>query len=376
MAKRAVCVSCFDFYDHRVELVMDQLREMGYACTYITGDYDHFKRQPHTISMPDGEMVHAPAYRRNISFARIRSHRVFARNVFRRVEELQPELIYSMVPPNSLARAAAQYKKKHPDVRIVLDLYDLWPETFPSNRVKQLAAPLFALWGRERDIGLAAADRIYTECDLFRQVLRRQLEGKDVRTLPICREGLTLQGEPRAPEGETLALCYLGSINALIDIEAIAALLRELTGLRPVTLHIIGEGDTREAFVQAAQTAGAQVEYHGRIYDPAARQAIFDQCHFGINVMKSSVCVGLTMKSLDYFAAGLPILNTIEGDTRALIGEYGAGIELNREDPGETARALAAVTTEQNAAMRRGTVRMFTEHFSVAAVRDILKDLK
>lgn len=31
--------------------------------------------------------------------------------------------------------------------------------------------------------------------------------------------------------------------------------------------------------------------------------------------MKTSVCVGLTMKSLDYYAGGLPIINTIAGDT-------------------------------------------------------------
>ena len=37
MEKRAVCVSCFDFYDHRVELVMDQLRSRGDKCTNITG---------------------------------------------------------------------------------------------------------------------------------------------------------------------------------------------------------------------------------------------------------------------------------------------------------------------------------------------------
>ena len=41
--------------------------------------------------------------------------------------------------------------------------------------------------------------------------------------------------------------------------------------------------------------------------------------------MKSSVCVGLTMKSLDYFQAGLPIVNNIDGDTADMIDAYNIG---------------------------------------------------
>jgi len=376
MAKRAVCISCFNFYVRRVDLVMEQLRGKGYQCTYLTADFSHFTKGPMEISIPDGEQVKTRPYRRNLSLARIRSHQCFARDAFRRVAQLQPDLIYVMVPPNSLAREAAKYKKKHPQVRLVLDLYDLWPETFPSRKAKKLLALPFALWRQTRDSGLAAADLIFSECDLFRQVIARQLAGKQVRTLPLCRDGVTAVSPLRAPEGEELALCYLGSINSLIDIDTLAALLREIKALRPVALHIIGEGETRERLIAAAQAAGARVVFHGRVYDPAQRQAVFDQCHFGVNIMKNSVCVGLTMKSLDYFAGGLPVLNTIEGDTRSLVESCQAGIPILRENLAETARRAARQTPEENAAMRRNTVRMFEEHFSVEAVRRVLAELE
>ena len=61
------------------------------------------------------------------------------------------------------------------------------------------------------------------------------------------------------------------------------------------------------------------------VYEPKKKQAIFDECHFGLNIMKSSVCVGLTMKSLDYFQAGLPIINNIDGDTADMIEAYHIG---------------------------------------------------
>lgn len=375
MTKRAVCISCFDFYDHRVDLVMESLRQRGYECTYITGDFSHFTRERYRISVPGGEQVHTIPYHKNMSVMRLVSHRFFTRAVFKRVRELQPDLIYVMTPPNSLCHQAGLYKKKHPGTTLAVDLYDLWPETFPSDGAKRLLALPFALWRMERDSGLKRADIVYAECDLYRRALRKQLRGKRVYTLPICRERVTAGANPRAPEGKTLSLCYLGTIGKLVDIDVLEELLRQLAVLRPVRLHIIGEGETRQELIERAQTAGAEVIYHGRVYDPAKRQAIFDQCHFGINVMKPSVLVGLTMKSLDYFAGGLPLLNTIEGDTRSRVASYHAGIEVDRSALVRTAHLAAEMSQEEYTQMRLNTLRLFEENYSVAHVRRILSEL-
>jgi hypothetical protein len=44
--------------------------------------------------------------------------------------------------------------------------------------------------------------------------------------------------------------------------------------------------------------------------------------------MKDTVCVGLTMKSIDYFQARLPILNSIQADTAKIVDEYRIGINI------------------------------------------------
>ena len=249
MTKRAVCISCFGFYEHRVELVMERLRSLGYECTYITGDYSHFSRERYTIDIPGGEQVHTLRYRRNLSFARILSHLLFTRDVFRRVEQLDPDILYVMAPPNSLSSRAGAYKRRHPKTRVILDLYDLWPETFPDSAVKKLAALPFALWRQARDAGLKRADLIYTECGLYREVLKKQLAGKAVRTLPICREGITAALPVRAPDDPVLNLCYLGSVGKLLDHEALTGLIRHILPLRDVKLHVIGDGETRQQLI-------------------------------------------------------------------------------------------------------------------------------
>jgi len=367
MSKKAVLISCFHYYDYRVRPVKEYLQSRGFDCTYFTADFDHVAKTRFEVNLPDCVQIPTLPYQKNLSAARLRSHMRFSRDVFSRLEELDPDLIYAIVPPNSLCRRAAEYRKKHPKVRLIFDLYDLWPETFPNGRAKKLLALPFSVWRRQRDGGLHAADFVVTECELYRQVLKKQLEGIPTGVLPLCRPAVTAAEKFAAPDTEELGLCYLGSINNIIDIPLIARLLRGIASARPVCLHVIGDGESREELLRAAKDAGARTAFYGKVFDAEQKQQIFDCCSFGINVMKGSVCVGLTMKSLDYFAGGLPILNTIGGDTQELLEQRGIGFNVCRENPAETAKRAAKITVEENRKMREETLRVFRERFSEEA---------
>lgn len=363
MSKKAVCISCFHYYDHRIRLIEKFLQDRNYDCTYIISDFSHIEKKTFHTNLENCIQIPTKPYEKNLSLARLRSHADFARRAFEKVEELNPDFLFVMVPPNSMAEEARKYKKKHPQVKLVLDLYDLWPETFPSSKAKTMLALPFSVWRKVRDVGLPAADLVTLECELYRERLKKQLAGKKTGILYLCRPCRT-SGEPKAPEREALCLCYLGSINNIIDIPLITELIREMVRLRPVTLHIIGDGESRERLVQSVRETGASVLFHGKIFDCAKKQEIFDCCHFGLNIMKDSVCVGLTMKSLDYFAGGLPILNTIEADTHRLVEERGIGINVCREKITETARRAVGVTPEENLQMRQNTLAAFDALFS------------
>ena len=106
------------------------------------------------------------------------------------------------------------------------------------------------------------------------------------------------------------------------------------------------------------------MEFHGKIYDSAQKQAIFDRCSFGLNIMNDSVCVGLTMKSLDYFGGALPIINTIGGDTQRFVESRGVGINVCRENLAETARKIAEITPAQQLKMGESALQLFNELFT------------
>ena len=329
MEKKIAClISCSDHYNHRLNVPAQYLCSRGYEVTYITSDFDHVSKERYCCNVPGCVQLQARPYRKNLSFARVWSHRQFARDVFRYLEKMpqEPDLLVMLLPPNFLAKYAAAYKKKHPHVRLIFDIFDLWPETFPSSVARKLMVPVFRIWSGLRDNHLYAADHIITECELFRQ--RLGLKESDASVVHLGADALT--GDiPAQLSDSRWDLCYLGSINNIIDIPRIGSLLKELAKSRSVTLHIIGTGERLEELMTSARTNGAEVIYHGAVYDDLEKLNIMSRCHFGLNILKESVCIGLTMKSVEYWRMGLPIINNVPADTAQLVQEYNCGIALD-----------------------------------------------
>ena len=364
--KKAVCISCSDHYDHRLHIAAGCLRNRGYDTTYITSNFDHTRKEVFTCDVPGCVQIPARPYHKNLSVDRILSHRNFARDVFRYLENLpqQPDVLVVLLPPNFLAHYGAKYKRRHPEVTLIFEIFDLWPETFPGGKIKKLLAPVVKVWGALRDRNLDKADFVVTECEMFREKLR--LKEETSKAIWLCAEKLPLEiPQPQLSE-DKLELCYLGAINNVISIPDICGLIKELTAKKPVTLHIIGKGERQEEFVEEAKKAGAEVIFYGAVYDEGKKLEIMNRCHFGLNVMKASVCVGLTMKSVDYFRYHLPIINSIPADTKRLVEEKGMGVQLDSS----CAEKLLSLTGADCLQMRGQVAAAFTQCFEKSVIAE------
>lgn len=325
---KAVCISTFNYYDIRLYGIEKFLIDNGYDVTYITGDYDTISRQRYTLSHSNCVQLPMIPYHKNISLQRIYSHIHFAKKVYKQLQHEQPDLIYAMVPPNFIAYYIGKYKKKHPNVKVIFDVFDMWPESFPTTHKKWLAMP-FKIWERVRTLGLKHANIIFTECHLFKERLQNVQPLQHCQVLyPFKKETTALTIDKTYAE-DTLTVAYLGSINNIIDIDHIVALLQKCTLYKKVICHIIGGGEKHDYFMAQLQQVGVTVVNHGNIYDAIQKQKIFNQCDFGLNILKPSVYIGLTLKTIDYFYAGLPILNTLLADTCYFIENYQSGIMVN-----------------------------------------------
>ena len=329
--KKAYLISCTNHYKDRICVVDEALKELGYETVYITSDFDHTKKETFECDIEGCVQIHARTYKKNLSLHRILSHFFLTRDIFSFIEKsgTDPDLIYCEIPPNFLAYFGAKYKKKHRKVKMIFDIFDLWPETFPSGKVKKILAPIFSVWGFIRNHALPWADFVICECEMFKNKLGLC---ENSRAIYLCQNSIEDRLlNPELPK-DKINLCYLGSINNIISISNIEVIIKEISKKKPVTLHIIGAGEKQDELIAATKNAGAEVVFHGPVFDNDKKQEIMSCCHFGLNIMKESVCVGLTMKSVDYFCHGLPIINNIPADTKRLVLQNEIGVNFDDEN--------------------------------------------
>ena len=318
-----VIVNCFEPYESRVDLLFNFFKNKGNNVKVITSDFCHIDKTLRKEVREGFTYLEAKPYYRNISLKRLDSHWDFAGKVVKALPDYKPDLVYALVPPNSLVKEISKYKKKNPKVKVVFDLIDLWPETLPAPRLAKDV--LLAPWAKVRNDDLRNADYVVTECSLYRERLGKWLDMHKTKTVYLARKWRKVQIESHSKK-DKVSLCYLGSINNIVDIHAIGSIIEELSCTKAVELHVIGYGEKHETLIQAAREKGANVIDHGQLYDVQKKQEVFNECDYGLNIMKASVCVGLTMKSVDYFESGLPIINNIKGDTWEFVETQGIGV--------------------------------------------------
>ncbi|MEW5568652.1 glycosyltransferase [Rossellomorea marisflavi] len=369
---KCILISCFNIYDLRIRPIENFLIAKGYECKYITSDFDHNKKAKYASEHGDAIQLNVPKYKKNLSIARLLSHYIFAKKAIKEIKRQQPDLIYVILPPNFLAKFFSRYKRKN-KVQLVYDIYDLWPETFPSKKSKGFLTLPFLIWRNIRDKNLSSADMVITECNLFQEKLKKVLNGVKKETLYLSKDSHNINNIHTVEEIDKLNLCYLGSINNIIDIDLIKNVVREFNNIKPVTLHVIGDGENRIKLIEEIREVGAEVEFYGLVYNVQEKTNIFKKCHFGINIMKDSVCVGLTMKSIDYFQAGLPILNNIQEDTFKLVDKYSIGFNINQGNLQELVKKVSNLNVEDHIKMRQNTKKIFKDFFSTEAANKKLE---
>ncbi|WP_286638093.1 glycosyltransferase [Faecalibaculum rodentium] len=354
-----VAIVCFNdtFFD-RVRLLKKYYLSKGYDVTVVSSDFSH--RGKRRISSLDGAdmLIETPPYYKNLSFRRLYSHHRFSRRAEKLMETLQPDIIHSMVPANSLCKTMSHFKKNHPKTKLYFDINDLWPEALPIRNFEWV--PVFTYWKKLRDDNLSTADRVFVECELFLEGLKTN---REYTVLHFARSQKPMPINAQLDQN-VVDLVYLGSINNIIDIGLIRRITEATVRIKPTRFHIIGEGETKDRLISELKDTGAQVIDHGILFDPVEKQKVFDHCHYGLNIVKPNVMVGLTMKSLDYMIGGLPMLNSIGGDTEKLVEQYDLGFNVDRNHLEELAHSICHEIPEQAQKRRENMHKVYTKFFS------------
>lgn len=357
-----VCIS--DIYLARGLQLRDFYEKQGDEVRIYTPDFSHRRKALIEKSERIAGVYYLPhmPYQKNLSVQRLYGHYAFAKESRKAIEDWQANRIHALVPANSIAGQMARYKADYPDTELYFDLIDLWPESLPIGWF--MKTPPAWIWRSMRNRHLGAADLLFAECGLFAETIEEQT-GLQPDILYWSLEDDAPVMEASLPR-DHMALCYLGSVNNIIDLDWMEAFLEELSGRLPVSLHVIASGEKKQEMLERFGRHVQIIDY-GHVYDPRAKQEIFAKCHYGLNLMKESVMIGLSMKSLDYLKGGLPMINSLGGDLQTWIEEKKTGINVDRDDIKKSVDTLLAIGKKEHLQMRANARDLYEKELSMQA---------
>ena len=385
----------------------------GHDVTWWTATWSHRRKTIRTAPLGIREdegfavrLVATRPYQKNVSLARINSHKDFGRTFERLASEGvssgqlgRPDIILASLPPLEGPEAALRLARRL-DATFILDVQDLWPETFerlvPGPAfLRQLIAPLLlGNMAARRQAVVAGADALSATTDAYATAAFADAPAETPRH--VCYVGAYVDefpGPPRAVSevaaagadaggsAEPAALIrglfsaaaagassgplecvYAGSLEAGQDIEILPAAARQLSAKGvAATIHVAGSGKQEAALRRAAEaaTGSCRMVVHG-LLGREEYVRLLARCEVGLSCVKPESMVAMPNKACDYAAAGLAIVNSLPGELAAMLEQYDAGVGYTAGDAGSLAGAIAGLAADRGRlmAMRQAARRM------------------
>ena len=343
-------------------------------------DFEHLgKRHHEEPDDPSIRFIHVPGYKRNISLRRIVSHLVFCQRLRRALTGRRHDVYFVLVPPSLSLWVARKTAKKNRS-SVFVDIVDLWPDALPAGGLKRMVFDaLIGWWWR------LLRNALYRKCDRVISCSAWFLDQVGVDESKRCVLYHCLPDEVdysqqrennREPAvGQPLVIVYLGSMNHVADLDTLVALMSGLKKRIPSKLVLIGQGERRQWLLNTLKESQIAFEDAGAIFDPKEKARILGEAHYGYNGFISQTAVGFSYKAIEYIGAGLPILNSLQGDLTALVERYHAGLNFDASDLDGLLTQLSEMTPDEYNALRRGVKALYADKLDPSVFRKSFSDL-
>lgn len=340
------------------------LSSKGFKVIWWTANFSHHFKKYRSKSWQDNKvndnfiirLVPTNSYKKNISFNRLRKDFVFGKNALRRFEiEEKPDLIIGDNNPLCMGIPAFEYAKKY-KVPIIYDQMDIWPEFIirmlpkpVSSIANLLLYPVY--WKRKK---------IYDSLDGAIALGKHYLDfmfkvSPDLKNKPnaLVYNGINVEefrrhlfdpiNNSKVPthKGENEVWCiFAGTLGPSYDIQGIidcaAAFARDRVG--KFKFIIAGSGP-QEALVREAERQYANLIYVGKLL-PNELIPIYGKCDIGLQTYSAGSNVDMCDKFYDYTAAGLAIVNSLNGEVSEHIINNMIGVNYKASSSDSLAMAI------------------------------------
>jgi colanic acid biosynthesis glycosyl transferase WcaI len=248
-------------------------------------------------------------------------------------------------------------------IPFVFEIRDLWPESLAAVGASSEGKWLHRLLGALAGFLYRRSDRLVVVTPAFEDHLTRYWNVPQAK-ISIVENGVETDiFRPQATAAELrkqlrleqrFVICYIGTIGNAHGLETLIDAAEELQATLPcATFLLIGEGAEKARIVKLATGRGLNnIQFFAQ--QPRERIPIY--------ISAADVCLVMLRKSelfktviptklLEYMACERPVIVAVDGHSRQIIEESGAGIFI---EPGDSrALANAILESEREPALRR-----------------------
>lgn len=351
----------------------DALDENGIKVVWWSSAFSHRRKvvRDELLREVNGyqiRLIPVPPYRRNVSLARIRNHRLFGK----RFEQMalrglgdqtlaKPDCIIASTPPLEGAWRALRLGKQI-GCKVIVDIQDAWPETFLRLIPKQLRWADFL--GRVvLSPWFSIARRVYhtadylTACAQCYLDLTRSYGATAPHSLIYHGTGVEKEIKPRNlpmpfTRERPFRLIYLGAMGRSYDLQTAIRVVAALAGeQRYVDFQLIGEVPAKGQLRQLAHDLGVLrdladanggVRFWGYLKGEMLQEKL-READVGLIPMDPESLVGVPNKLVDYCAVGLPVLSCLGGESGELLKQYQAGWHYSYKDKASLKASLVKI---------------------------------
>jgi glycosyltransferase involved in cell wall biosynthesis len=393
MTKRVAIIAEFsdigeDGANGRFSYIAHELSDK-FDVTLFTSDFEHTKKV-HRVAANGAEisgagpgaggrpykvrLVHEPGYVKNVSLKRLRSHKIFARNLRNTLnQEENFDILYCAAPPTYAGQAALSYAREK-DVPLIVDIQDIWPEAFELVfHIPLISDVIFGPMRKAIREVYAGADRIVAVSETYAEVgmkyrtemRRRAVKGEtdEGATATVVYLGTNVgrfdefaRSTHEVKPGAEIWVAYIGTLghsyNIGVVIDALAELRRR--GMDNIVFKVMGDGPLMNHFMEYAKSAKIRADFLGRLaYPDMVRTLALSD--IAVNPIMPGAAQSIINKVGDYAAAGLPVVSTQDNEEyRDLVNTFNIGYNCSNSDAVGVADAIAALASDPELRRRLG----------------------
>lgn len=364
----------------RFTYLANLLIEKGENVEIVTSDFEHHKKKYRDFSVAQSHpfkitFLHENEYKKNISFKRISGHISFANNLKEYLEKRKrPDVIYCAIPPTVSACNAAKYAKKN-NIRFVIDVQDLWPESFVialgNNLISKIVLKPIAHFA---NAAYAQANEVVAVSETYiNRAMKNNNKATKYESVYLGtdeeRIGTIIKQSVNVKENASeFWIAYVGNIGKSYDFLHLFQALEIVRnkGIDNMKLYILGDGNLRDEVENLSKKYYPDTVITGYLsYDKMMEYLLCSD--IAVNPIVKGTFNSVVNKVGDYAAAGIPVINTQDNlEYRNLVEEYDVGFNTIPESAEDMADKIIRLYSANEIRRDKGNNnrRLFEEKFN------------